>query len=109
MKLASVSSLGRIRTQVRFDASALQLVSADPGDLAPDGSKVETKAGGAQIELAGGEGAPLSGTGTLLNLRFRVVLPRPDITISTQVVLVGEDGVALAATQATPHKIAAVK
>ncbi len=110
VKLASVTSLGRIRTQVRFDASALQLVSADAGDLAPsDAPKVETRAGGVQLELVGSEGAPLSGVGALLNLRFRVVLARPEISISTQVVLVGEDGAALAATQATPLKIAAVK
>src|SRR5205085_1714831 len=34
VKLASTSPLGRIRTQVGFDASALQLVSAEPGDRA---------------------------------------------------------------------------
>ena len=108
VKLASTSPLGRIRTQVGFDASALQLVSAEPGDLAPSGEtpKVETKPGGVQLELAGSEGAPVSGGGTLLNLRFRVVAARPAIAIATQVVLVGEDGVAVAATQATPLKIA---
>ena len=94
-----------------FDASALQLVSADPGDLAPSGEtpKVETKPGGVQLEFVGGEGAPVSGGGTLINLRFRVVVARPVISIATQVVLVGEDGVAVAATQATPLKIAVAK
>ena len=108
VKLASTSPLGRIRTQVGFDASALQLVSAEPGDLAPSGEtpKVEMKPGGVQLELAGSEGAPVSGGGTLINMRFRVVAARPAIAIATQVVLVGEDGVALAATQATPLKIA---
>jgi len=108
VKLASTSPLGRIRTQVGFDASALQLVSAEPGDLAPSGEtpKVETKPGGVQLELAGSEGAPVSGGGALINLRFRVVAARPAIAIATQVVLVGEDGVAVAATQATPLKIA---
>jgi len=111
VKLASTSPLGRIRTQVGFDASALQLVSAEPGDLAPPGEtpKVETKPGGVQLELAGSEGAPVSGGGTLLNLRFRVVAARPAIAIATQVVLVGEDGVAVAATQATPLKIAVAR
>jgi general secretion pathway protein D len=108
VKLASTSALGRIRTQVGFDAAALQLVSAEPGDLAPSGetSKVEVKPGGVQLELNGSEGAPVSGGGTLINLRFRVVAARPAIAIATQVVLVGEDGVAVAATQATPLKIA---
>ena len=62
-----------------------------------------------QLELVGSEGAPVSGVGSLINLRFRVVAPRPAITVSTQVVLVGEDGVAVAATQATPLKIAVAK
>ena len=108
VKLASTSALGRIRTQVGFDAAALQLISADPGDLAPSGEtpKVEMKPGGVQLELAGSEGAPVSGGGTLIYLRFRVVAARPAIAISTKVVLVGEDGVAVAATQATPLKIA---
>ncbi len=108
VRLASTSSLGRIRTQVGFDAAALQLVSAEPGDLAGSGEtpKVEIKPGGVQLEVAGSEGAPVSGGGTLINLRFRVVGARPAIAIATQVVLVGEDGVAVAATQATPLKIA---
>jgi general secretion pathway protein D len=111
VKLASTSALGRIRTQVGFDAAALQLVSAEPGDLAPSGEspKVEMKPGGVQLELAGSEGAPVSGVGTLINLRFRVVAARPAISIVAQVVLVGEDGVAMAATQATPLKMAAVQ
>jgi hypothetical protein len=39
-------------------------------------------------------------------MRFRVVAPRPSVSIDTQVVLLGEDGVAIAATAATPLKIA---
>jgi general secretion pathway protein D len=110
VKLASSSALGRIRTQVGFDAVALQLISAEPGDLAPSGEtpKVETRPGGVQLELAGSEGAPVSGSGTLVKMRFRVVAARP-IAIATQVVMVGEDGVAVAATQATPLKIAVAK
>ncbi len=111
VKLVTGTPLGRIRTQVAFDASALQLVSAEPGDLAPSGEvpKVETKAGGVQLEIAGGEGAPVSGEGSLLDLHFRVVAARPSIPVTTQVVLVGEDGVAVAATQATPLRIAVGK
>jgi general secretion pathway protein D len=107
VKLASASPLGRVRTQVGFDATALQLLSAEPGDLAPAGPapKVDTKPGGVQLEFTS-EGAPVSGSGSLINLRFRVVAARPAITIATQVVLVGEDGVVVAATQATPLNIA---
>ena len=111
VKLASTSVLGRIRTQVGFDPAALQLVSAEPGDLAPSGEtpKVDMKPGGVQLDFVGSEGAPVSGGGSLVNLRFRVVAARPTITITTQVVLVGEDGVAVAATQAAPLNIAVAK
>jgi hypothetical protein len=108
VKLASGQPLGRVRAQVRFDATALQLVSAEPGDLAPagDGPKVEMRPGGVQLELAGDGAAPISGGGSIVNMRFRVVVARPGLAIATQVVLVGEDGVAVAATAATPLTIA---
>ena len=102
VKLATTAALGRVRTQVAFDASALQLVSAEAGDLAPSGEppKVDSKPGGVQLELVGSQDAPVSGVGSLVNLRFRVVAARPAIAISTQA-----DGVAVAASQATPLKI----
>jgi general secretion pathway protein D len=108
VRLATPSPLGRIRAQVGFDASALQLVSADPGDLVPSSAtpKVETRPGGVQLEVAGGEGSPVAGRGTLVDLHFRVVAARPGIAVTTQVVLVGEDGVAVGATQAMPLRIA---
>ena len=111
VKLASSAELGRVRTQVAFDGTALQLVSAEPGDLAPSGEipKVDLRPGGVQLDLGGGDDAPVAGSGSIINLRFRVVAARPAIPISTQVVLVGEDGAAVAATQATPLRIAVAK
>jgi general secretion pathway protein D len=107
VKLSSGEPLGRVRAQVRFDAAALQLLSAEPGDLAPSGEapKVNSRPGGVQLDLAGSAEAPVAGGGSLVNMRFRVVAPRPSVAIDTQVVMVGEDGVATAATAATPLKI----
>ena len=107
VKLASAEPLGRVRAQVRFDASALQLVSAEPGDLAPSGDapKVELKPGGVQLELTGSTDAPVAGGGSIVNMRFRVVAARPGLSIATQVVLIGADGVAVASTPATPLNI----
>ena len=52
VRLASTSALGRIRTQVGFDATALQLVTAEAGDLASgEPPKVDMKPGGVQLEL----------------------------------------------------------
>jgi general secretion pathway protein D len=109
VKLSSGQPLGHVRAQVRFDAAALQLISAEPGNLAPAGDtpKVTTRPGGVQLELSGTTDAPVSGGGgSIVDMRFRVVMPRPALSIDTQVVLVGEDGVAVAATAATPLKIA---
>jgi len=107
VRLTSGQPLGRVRAQVRFDATALQLVSAEPGDLAPagDASKVDVRPGGVQLDLAGSADAPVAGGGTIVNMRFRVVAARSPLSIATQVVLIGEDGGALASTPATPLKI----
>jgi general secretion pathway protein D len=106
VRLSAAEALGRVRAQVRFDAGALQLVSAEPGDLASSAEtpKVDLKPGGIQLDVAGTADAPVEGGGTVLNMRFKVVAPRP-VAIATQVVLVGPDGVAIAATPATPLKI----
>ena len=106
VRLASATTPGRVRAQVRFDATALQLLSAEPGDLAPSGAdpKVELKPGGVQLELVGQPGAVVGENGSIVNLRFRAVAARPS-QIATQVVLVGEDGAAMAATAATPLKL----
>ena len=71
-----------------------------------DSPKVDLRPGGVQLELATGSDAPISGGGTIVNMRFKVVAPRPAVTVDTQVALLGEDGVAVAATAATPLKIA---
>jgi hypothetical protein len=108
IRLSATTALGRIRTQVRFDAAALQLVSAEPGDLASAGEapKVDLKPGGVQVDLVAGEGAPVAGSGGLVNLRFKVVAARPSTAVETQVVLIGEDGAAVGTTQATSLKMA---
>ena len=108
VRLVSGEPLGRVHAQVRFDPSALQLETAEPGDLVPagDSPKVDLRPGGVQLELATGSDAPISGGGTIVNMRFKVVAPRPAVTVDTQVALLGEDGVAVAATAATPLKIA---
>lgn len=108
VRLASGTAPGRLRAQVRFDATALQLLSAEPGDLAPSGEapKVDSKPGGVQLELVGSSDSPVGTAGSIVNLKFRAVAARPNSTIATQVVLVGENGAAMAATPATPLKLA---
>jgi len=103
VRLDGATGVGKARTQLRFDPTALQVVSADAGDVAPDG-KVDVRSGGIQMDSSGTQ---VGASGSLLNVRFKVMTARPTITVATQVVLMGEDGGALAATQATPLAIAA--
>jgi hypothetical protein len=78
VRLSDGDGLGRVRAQVRFDASALQLVSASV--------------------------APNATSGSVMTLKFRAVAPRP-VSIVTQVIAMAQDGTALASTPATPLKV----
>ena len=106
VKLSAVEALGRMRAQVRFDASALQLVSAEPGGFASSAEtpKIDLKPGGVQLDVGGTADAPVTGSGDVLEMRFKVVAARP-VSIATQVVLIGADGAAIAATPSTPLNI----
>lgn len=108
VRLASGTAPGKLRAQVRFDASALQLLSAEPGSIVASGDspKLDIRPGGVQLELAGSNEAPLGTNGSIVDLRFRAVTPRPGVVVSTQVVMVGEGNVAMAATPGTSLKIA---
>jgi hypothetical protein len=108
VKLTSGTAPGRLRAQVRFDASALQLVSAEPGSITASGNspKVDVRPGGVQLELAGSGDAPLGTNGSIVDLRFRAVTPRPAVMVATQVVLMGPDGTAMGATPGTSLKLA---
>ena len=108
VRLASGTAPGKLRAQVRFDASALQLLSAEPGSVAAasDSPKLDIRPGAVQLELAGNSDAPLGANGSIVDLRFRAVTPRPNVLVSTQVVMLGEGNVAMAATPGTSLKIA---
>lgn len=108
VRLTSGEPLGRVHAQVRFDATAFQLLGAEPGDLAPAGEtpKVDLRPGGAQLDLVTGADAPIAGGGSVIKLRLKAVAERAASTIASQVTLVGQDGVAIAATAATPLQIA---
>jgi general secretion pathway protein D len=111
VRLATGSPPGKLRTQVRFDATALQLVSAEPGDVASAGEspKVDVHPGGVQLDLSGSADAPLSSSGSIVNLKFKAVTPRPSVVVSSQVVMLGEDGTAAATTAAAPLKISVIQ
>ena len=53
LQLQSDQPVSRVRSQLRFDGSAFQLLSGDPGGMVPDstGAKVIGRQGGAQLEV----------------------------------------------------------
>ena len=106
--LTSGEPLGRVHAQVRFDPTALELESAVAGDLTPSGDapKVDVRPGGVQLDLVTGPDAPISGGGSVVTMRFKAVAARPSSAIETQVALLGNDGAVVAATAATPLKLA---
>jgi general secretion pathway protein D len=98
--LQSDQPLNRIRAQVRYDSSTLQLVGADNGDLLPEasGAKVTTPiAGGAMVDATASAAAPFDRGGTLMVLHFKALKARPVTAISAQLAVVGSAGT----TQAT--------
>jgi hypothetical protein len=93
---------------VRFDTSALQLISATAGDVVPStaGSPtVDPKAGGAQLDVVASDD-PIQGEGSLMLLRFKALAARPSSAIAAQVSAMGPSGTAMANAASQPLSVA---
>jgi general secretion pathway protein D len=109
VQLSSQQGITRLRSQLRFDASALQLISATTGDAIPAGANspsVDTKGGGAQLNVVTTPDDPVQGSGSLMILRFRALAPRPATNIAAMLNVLGGTGAAVGSTSAEPLKIA---
>lgn len=90
LKVNSQAGLGTLRTQVRYDHGALELASMDVGDFIPSrlsGStttEIQERAGRAKLEMGGAMDDPISGSGTLVTLRFKALTARPTSMIAVQ-------------------------
>jgi general secretion pathway protein D len=107
VRLTTDQSITRLRSQLRYDTSALQLVSADPGDLVPAAAgspKVDTRGSGAQLEVNTTADEPVQGNGSLMVLQFKAVAARPTSVLAMLNVL-GGTGAAVANSSAEPLKI----
>ncbi len=104
MRVASDIGMTRLRGQVRFDANALQLMSATAGDLVPASAgspNVDAKSGGAQLDIVSTDD-PIQGEGSLMLLRFKALAARSASTISAQVSAMGPSGGAMANAASQP-------
>jgi hypothetical protein len=98
-----------LRSQLRFDPSTLQLVSATTGDVVPSGANspsVNVKGAGAQLDLITSPDDPVQGTGSLMILRFKALTPRPATNIAAMLNVLGGTGAAVGSSSAPPLKIA---
>jgi general secretion pathway protein D len=109
VRLATDQSITHLRSQLRFDSSALQLVSASPGDMVPaaaGGPKVDTRGSGAQLDVTTTSDEPVQGSGSLMVLQFKALTARSATNIMAMMNVLGGAGVAVGNSSAPPLKIA---
>jgi general secretion pathway protein D len=108
VRMATDTAISRLRGQVRFDSTALQLISATAGDLVPSSAgspNVDAKSGGAQLDIVSTDD-PVQGEGSLMLLRFKALTTRAASAITAQVSAMGASGTALANAGSQPLNIA---
>jgi general secretion pathway protein D len=108
VRVATDIGISRLRGQVRFDASALQLVSATAGDVVPASAgspTVDAKSGGAQMDVVASDD-PIMGEGSLMLLRFKALAARPASSIAAQVSAMAPSGTAMANAASQPLSVA---
>ncbi len=108
VRMATDIGITRLRGQVRFDASALQLLSATTGDMVPASAgspTVDAKSGGAQLDVVAPED-PVQGEGSLMLLRFKAMAARSASSVAAQVSAMGPSGGAMANAASQPLSIA---
>jgi general secretion pathway protein D len=104
VRMATDIGITRLRGQVRFDSTALQLVSAAAGDLVPSSAgspNVDAKSGGAQLDVVSTD-APIEGEGSIMVLRFKALTAHAATPIVAQVSAVGSSGTSLASAASQP-------
>jgi hypothetical protein len=106
--MATDIGISKLRGQVRFDSSALQLVSGTPGEIVPSSAgspTVDAKGGGAQLDVVASDD-PIQGDGNLMVLHFKALAARPASSITAQVSAMGPSGGALASAASQPLSVA---
>ena len=108
VRLATDQSITRLRSQLRYESGALQLVSASPGDMVPAAAgspKVDTRGSGAQLEVTTTSDEPVQGSGSLMVLQFKALAARPATNIAAMMNVLGGAGAAVGNSSAAPLKI----
>jgi general secretion pathway protein D len=107
VNMSSDIGIARLRGQLRFDATALQLMSATAGELVPASAgspTVDAKTGGAQLDVNAPEDL-IQGEGSLMLLRFKALSPRPASALTAQVSAMAPSGSAMANAVSQPLSV----
>jgi general secretion pathway protein D len=105
VQVQSDQGAARLRGQLRFDVTAFQFLSGDPGDLvasAANGGKVSGYAGGAQIDAVAPTGQTFSGSGDLMVLKFKALQARPQTAFAGLVTALSSTGAAVGSISPDP-------
>ncbi len=106
--LSARDPITKLRSQLRFDATAMQLVSATPGAIVPAAAgspEVSMRAGGAQLDVSTSAEAPMQGEGDLMVLKFKALGPRPATSIAAMLAVLSSNGAATGNAAAEPLNI----
>jgi hypothetical protein len=105
VQLSTQDPITHLRAQLRYDSSALQIVSASLGDAVPAGAgspTVNTRGIGAQLDVTTPSEDPVLGAGTLMTVRFKAMAPRKESNIAAMLNVLGGSGAAAASASAQP-------
>jgi general secretion pathway protein D len=105
VQVSTQDPITHLRAQLRYDSSALQIVSASTGDAVPAGAgspSVNTRGVGAQLDVTTPSEDPVLGTGTLMTVRFKALAPRKESNIAAMLNVLGGSGGAVNSASAQP-------
>ena len=109
VQLSTQEPITHLRAQLRFDSSALQLLTAVTGDSVPAGAggpTVSTRGAGAQLDVSTTSDDPVQGTGTLMTARFKALAPRQSTNVAAMLNVLGDAGAAVGSSSASPLQLA---
>jgi general secretion pathway protein D len=107
VRLAGSTDLKNVRSQLHYDTSSLQLVSATAGEIATSDStpKLNQIAGVVQYVVNASAESPARGEGSLMVLHFKATTPNTGSRVSLQLATVPVSGAALPPTNQQPLTI----
>jgi general secretion pathway protein D len=93
LQLASPQALTQLRSQVKFDPAAVELLGATAGGLvAATSPRIDTPRGGASLDANATAEAPVQGNGDLIVLHFKALAARSGTTFAARLAASGAKG-----------------